>query len=984
MGGDLAGARLMVALLGPVELGPAGGVMAPVAQPRLRVLLGLLAVAAGRVVSAEALVDGLWGEQWSPRREQNLHALVYQLRRRLAGLEPGAGPGRGASRLVRAGAGYRLAMGPGELDVAVFTESARRGRAAARAGDAAAARELLGQALGLWRGAALADAVPSCPRLAGEAARLEEARLAVIEQRIECDLALGQHAEVVEELAGLVAGFPLRERLAALLMTALYRSGRRGEALAVYDRSRRVLAAELGLDPGPELAGLQAKVLTDDPALAAPAVPGRLASAAAAMAATEVVPRQLPAQLTSFVGRDRELGEVAGMMERDRLVTLAGPGGSGKTRLAVLVAGRLLPQFNDGVFFVPLAPVHDPQMVPSTIAGVLGVKEAPGLPAVAAVEEQLRDRHSLLVLDNFEHLLLAAPVVSRLLAAAPQVKALVTSRTLLRIYGEREYALAPLPVPEPQQTTVAEVESYPAVQLFLDRAAMARPGFALSAGNATAVAEVCRRLDGLPLAIELAAARIRVLSPGELLGRLGRRLALAGTARDLPERQRTLRATIDWSHQLLGAEETRLFAHLSVFADGWTRQAAERVCGEGLSVPVLDGLESLVAHSLVQRGTSGGDELRFDMLETIREYARERLAASGAAAGLARRHARYFLDLAQDAEPHLTGPQAGRWLATLRAETGNLRGALRWATDHGDPPSVGTGLRTAASLWRFWQQTGALREAAQWLEDLLARGTDASIRPARARALIAAGSIAYWQADLGRARDLYQQAVELYRALGDRRGTADALSNLASVPMMTGDLPLARRLAAQARDLWQEQGDDWQAALATLTLGLCFLLDGGYEQALACFEEFMPVVRARGDRFWLISSLTGMAQAQHFLGRFQQARNNFGEALRLALQAGDLASVTVALGPLSNLEGAAGDHDRAVRLWAACEAIRQRIGGGAPAEVMRVIDPCPAAALAIGEEAMKRAWAEGWAMSPEEAVRYATCEPAAGRTQIEP
>jgi len=972
MGGELAGARVMVGLLGPVELGPAGGVMAPVAQPRLRVLLGLLGVAAGRVVSAEALVDGVWGEEWSPRREQNLHALVYQLRRRLAGLEPEAGPGRGGSRLVRAGAGYRLAVGPGELDVAAFTESAGRGQAAVRAGDAAAARELLGQALGWWRGAALADAAPLCPRLAGEAARLEEARLAVIEQRIGCDLALGRHAEVAGELAGLVAEFPLRERLAALLMTALYRSGRRGEALAAYDRARRVLAAELGLDPGPELAGLQTQVLTDDPALAAPAaVPGTLAPAAAAMAAAEVVPGQLPAQLTSVVGRDRELRQVAGLLERDRLVTLAGPGGVGKTRLAVLVAGRLLPQFGDGVFFVPLAPVRDPGMVPSAIAAVLGVKEGPGLPAAAALEEQLRDRRSLLVLDNFEHLLLAAPVVSRLLAAAPQVKALVTSRTLLRVYGEREYAVAPLPVPDPQQTTVAQVAACPAVQLFLDRAAMARPGFGLSAGSATAVAEICRRLDGLPLAIELAAARLRVLSPGELLGRLGRRLTLEATARDLPERQQTLRATIDWSHQLLDADQARLFAHLSVFAGGWTRQAAEQVCGEGLRVQVLDGLQSLVEHSLVQRVTSGGDELRFDMLETIREYARERLDATGVAADLARRHARYFLQLAQDAEPNLTGPQAGRWLGTLRAETGNLRSALRWATDRGDPPAVETGLRMAAYLWRFWQQTGALREAAQWLEDLLARGTDPSIRPAQATALIAAGSIAYWQADLGRARDLYQQAVELYRALGDRPGTADALSNLASVPMMTGDLPLARRLAGQARDMWQDLGDDWQAALATLTVALSFLLEGGYQRALAYFEEFMPVVRARGDRFWLISSLTGMAQAQHFLGRFQQARTNFGEALRLALQAGDLASVTVALGPLSNLEGTAGDHDRAVRLWAACEKIRQRIGGGAPVEVMQVSDPCPAAALAIGEEAVKRAWAEGWAMSPEQAVRYA-------------
>jgi predicted ATPase/class 3 adenylate cyclase len=761
-----------------------------------------------------------------------------------------------------------------------------------------------------------------------------------------------------------------------------------GGQVLVSQATQSIIADEEENDPGFGLVDLGVRRLKDldRPVrlfhLAAPGLDAPAGLAAAPRARRRG--RPLPAQLTGFVGRERELGEVAGLLERDRLVTLAGPGGCGKTRLAVAVAGRLLPQFDDGVFFVPLAPVADPQMVASTIAGVLGVREGPDLSVVAAVEEQLRDRRSLLVLDNFEHLLPTASVVSRLLAAAPQVKALVTSRALLRIYGEREYVVAPLPIPEPQETTVAEVESYPAVQLFLDRAGLARPGFGLSADNATAVAEICRRLDGLPLAIELAAARIRVLSPGELLGRLGRRLALEGAARDLPERQRTLRATIDWSHQLLDVEEARLFAQLSVFAGGWTRQAAERVCGEGLTVQVLDGLESLLEHSLVQRVTSGGDELRFDMLETIREYARERLDASGATAELARRHARCFLELTQAAEPHLTGPQADRSLETLRVETDNLRSALRWATDRGDPPSVETGLRMAASLWRFWQQTGALREARQWLEDLLARATDASTRSARAKALIAAGSIAYWQADLGRARELYQQAVKLYRALGDRRGMADALSNLAPVPMMTGDLPLARRLAAQARDLWQELGDDWQAALATQTLGLSFLFEGGYEQALAYFEEFMPVVRARGDRFWLIGGLTSMAQAQHFLGHFEPARKNFGEALRLALEANDLASVTVALGPLSNLEGAAGDHDRAVRLWAACEAIKQRIGGGAPAEVMRVSDPCPAATLAIGEDAVRCAWAEGWAMSPEQAVRYATREPAAGRTRIEP
>src|SRR5271157_3243126 len=314
MGGDRADADLVVALLGSVEIGPAGGVMTPVAQPRLWVLRGLLGVAGGRMVTAEALVDGLWGEEWSPTRERNLHALVYQLRRRLAALEP-----EGAARLARAGAGYRLALGPGELDVAVFGDLAGRGREAARAGDAAAARELFGQALGVWRGAALADAAPLCPRLAGEAARLEETRLAVTEERIGCDLALGRHSEVAGELAGLVEEFPLRERLAALLMTALYRCGRRGEALAVFEAARRVLAEELGLDPGPELARLQAQVLADDPDLAAPApaLPGGAAAPQAAGAgAPGVVPRQLPAGAGFFAGREAELKELDALLDQ--------------------------------------------------------------------------------------------------------------------------------------------------------------------------------------------------------------------------------------------------------------------------------------------------------------------------------------------------------------------------------------------------------------------------------------------------------------------------------------------------------------------------------------------------------------------------------------------------------------------------------------------------------------------------------------------
>ena len=420
--------------------------MTPVAQPRLRVLLGLLGVAGGRMVTAEALVDGLWGEEWSPTRERNLHALVYQLRRRLAGLEPGGG-----ARLARAGAGYRLALGPGELDVAVFGELAGQGRGAARAGDAAAARELFGRALGLWRGAALADAAPLCGRLAGEAARLEEARLAVVEERAGCDLALGRHGEVAGELAGLVAEFPLRERLAALLMTALYRCGRRGEALAVYDATRRVLVGELGLDPGPELAGLQAQVLADDPALAAPAaVRGGSAPATAQATPPVIVPRQLPAGAGFFAGREAELKELDELLDQaDCEAGADGPGGAvvisavagmagvGKTALAVHWARRVAGRFPDGQLYVNLRG-YDAEGAAVTAEEVTGwFLVALGVPAgqipanaqarCGLYRSVLAGRRVLVMLDNARD----AAQVRPLLPGSSGCLVVVTSRSAL-------------------------------------------------------------------------------------------------------------------------------------------------------------------------------------------------------------------------------------------------------------------------------------------------------------------------------------------------------------------------------------------------------------------------------------------------------------------------------------------------------------------------------------------------------------------------
>src|SRR5215471_3985203 len=662
MGRDAADARVMVSLLGPVEIGPAGGVLAGVTQPRLRVLLGLLAVAPGRVVSAEALVDGVWGEDWSPRREQNLHAMVYQLRRRLTAL----GPVKGGARLVRVGAGYRLVLEAGELDVAVFRSLAGRGREAARAGDARGARELLGQALGLWRGAALADAAPLCARLAGEAARLEEARAAVVKERVGCDLALGRHGELAGELAGLVAEFPLREKLAGLRMIALYRSERRCEALAVFDGARRVLAEELGLDPGRELAGLQAQVLADDPALAAPSpavMPGRPPEAGGAAG---VVPRQLPTGAGFFAGREAELKHLdaalqdqagpAGGEDGDGgdggpggavvISAVAGMAGVGKTALAVHWARKVTDRFPDGQLYVNLRG-YDQEgaaVTPEEVAGwflvALGVPAAQ-IPAGAQARfglyrSVLAGRRVLLVLDNARD----AAQVRPLLPGGGGCLVVVTSRSLLAglatAEGARPLRLGPLAGEE-------------AVRLLA-----ARLGPERVAAEPEAATELVARCGHLPLALAVMAARAAA-DPGLPLGVLAGQLAGAagaetavtgpGVAGEGPGRLEvletgdaatSLRELLSWSHRQLPEPAATMFALMGVHCGpDITVPAAASLAGVSRAVAVR-ALAELADASLLAEHRPG----RYVLHDLVRGYAaahtRQTLSEAGIRAAIER------------------------------------------------------------------------------------------------------------------------------------------------------------------------------------------------------------------------------------------------------------------------------------------------------------------------------------------------------------
>ena len=502
----------------------------------------------------------------------------------------------------------------------------------------------------------------------------------------------------------------------------------------------------------------------DDPERLHELVVEGLASDFPAPRTLDARPNNLPLQLTSFVGREEEIAEVERLLGQTRLLTLTGPGGSGKSRLALRVAAELLPQFRDGSCFVDLSPVTDPALVPAAVANALGVPEAPGRPILDGVKDHLRHRELLQVVDNFEQVAEAGPVIEELLTAAPKLRTMVTSRVVLSLRGEQEYAVPPLHVPDPGRlpTGLSALGEVEAVRLFTERAQAASSRFALTEQNAPVVAEITARLDGLPLAIELAATRTKVLTPEQILSRLKRRLSiLTSGPRSLPERQRTLRAAIAWSYDLLDPVERRLFARLSVFSGGWRFESAEAVCDpDELGLDALDGLTSLVDKSLIRRTEPPGRPSRFSMLETIREFGLEQLEAAGDLELVLRRHAEHFLGLAVDAEPHLAGADQGEWLDRCEQEHANIRAALRWAIDRGE---AGPAQAAAGALWRFWQQRGHLAEGRGWLEETLAMPSGQAPTAARAKALTGAGGIAWWS-DQGAARAFYDEALAIERA----------------------------------------------------------------------------------------------------------------------------------------------------------------------------------------------------------------------------
>jgi predicted ATPase/DNA-binding SARP family transcriptional activator len=984
-----------------------------------RLLLAYLALNGGRGASRGELIDAVWYDHPPARPEAALSTVLSRLR----GVLP--------EGMIEGRRELSLRVGRGDqLDVPEAEAALQRARAAVGRRDWQVAEDGARTALGIagapllpgyeapwldeWRRRLDGLAVEALELCAGAGVRREDADLAAAEA-------------VAREL---VEREPYRESGYLRLMEVQAARGNAAEALRVYEQLRALLSDELGAAPGPGVKEFHERLLRGEAVVFGErAAAGGVAPPTAPQPSTiparvgMVAPRPglLPALPGPLVGRERDARAVIHLLRQPdvRLVTLTGVGGVGKTSLAIEVGYRSAGELADGVAFVDLAPLSDPRDIADTMLQALGCTPEPGATPTETLCRVAAARELLLVLDNFEHLLAGAPLLVDLLQAAPRLKLVVTSRTALDLRAEHRYRLDPLALPDIHET--AAVAAAPATALFIARATAHDPGFRLTTGNAAAIATLCARMDGLPLAIELAATRCGVLSAQEIASGLGRVLpALRSRARDAPERHRTLWATLDWSYNLLSRDEQLAFGRLSVFAGGFALEAVAAVCFDGDPDSALETIARLVEASLVLAEDQKG-RTRFRLLETVRRYAAQQLAASGEQEAVRRRHARYYLRLAEHAEPHLTGAEQAPWLERLAREHDNLRVALQSSVAGAEAE---TSLRLAGALFWFWYLHGHYREGRDWLSRAFAAETGASTS-ARAKALKGSGILALLQCEYGQATELLAESLALYRELGDKRGVASSLQVLGSVARERGDYDGAVAFHGESLALWRELEDRQGIARSLNYLGFVAWLAGEHGKAKALSEETLGRFRELGDREGIAWSLLNLGATALYRGDHTCATALCEDALKRSREIGYKEGVAWSLNLLGVVAQRDGDEVRAsaclieslaghaelgdrwraasvldalaalareqreprrsARLFGAAEALREAIGAPVPTCERPTRERNVAAARAgCDAKAFAQAWSEGHAMTLDQAAAEASKTPGRGEKKARP
>ena len=933
-------------ILGPVEASR-NGTAVRIGGPRLRALIGLLAIEPGRAVAVDRLIDELWAGEPPKGAEISLRTYVSKLR---AALGDGAGIDGSAG-------GYVLHVEAGAIDAGRFESQVRAAEAAMREGNPRRARERLRDALELWRGRPFGElADEGMLRVEGD--RLDELRLHALELRIEADLALGTAAELVDELEGLTSTHPYREGFWRQLMLALYRAERQADALAAYHRARNALDDQLGIEPGAALKELKSAILRQE-------VPAPEAT---------VERHNLPASITTFVGREREVADVAALLRQHRLVTLAGVGGVGKTRLGIEVARGPAEDLSGGAWFVDLAPLADPAMVAAHVGAALRVREQPGVHPVEQIVTHVRERALLLVLDNCEHVREAvAALVKPLLASSPGLRVLTTSREILGVAGEAEYQVPPLSVPESTDEPEA-IRASEAVRLFLARARDVRPGIGDDDATLETIGRICADLDGLPLAVELAAARARVLSAAEIGDRLHDRFRFLVSWRRLATaRHRTLREAMDWSHDLLDLDAQRLLAELSVFTGGFTLEAIQAVGTGPVADRPLELIERLAEASLLIVDQAV-EPTRYRILETVRQYGAERLESAGRTEELRERHSRHFAAYADVARLPLrsSGVQAD-WVKRIDPDRDNFRAALTWSLDRGEHDRA---LRIAEALWWYLWIHGGLSEGRVWLERSLAESTT-SEPLLRARGLHGLAGLTWALGDYAAAEPAAEEAMRLSDELGDNHQGGSARNTLGLLAEARGDLPRARDLYEAAIEKYR--ASDMEPHLRQRNLGIAIdnlgsvaLELGDDEEARRRYEEARAINSEVADQQGIAMNDLHLAILDAEAGYWSAARRRLGDALAQYRRVDFLHYAAECLEATAVVANGLGASRDAAFVLGAATHIRGQVGNPPVALMARLREREEAAArAALAAADYDAAHAEGLAAPIDAAIERA-------------